>query len=81
MNRTIAERIEECKNITHQLNELGIPSDCPGRIALRYIFRDWIYTGEAYVGSVPFNEWNRHAYVLLPARKDRQVIFVLRRNK
>jgi hypothetical protein len=81
MNRTTTERLEECTKITQRLNELGIPLECPGRVMLRDIFRDWIHSGEAYVGNVPFNEWKRSAYILLPGRKDRQVVFVLRHIK
>lgn len=69
--KTKGERLKEGVSLLTQLREAGVKELYGGFQDLKQKISDWVNTGEAWEGSVPFPEHGRIAEVELPKYNNR----------
>ena len=75
--KTKEERVKEGIHLLKQLLDAGVKQH-GSYLDLKVRIDEWIKTGEAWSGSVPFQEYGRKAEVILPAKNPANASIIFR---
>ena len=78
MLKTKEERLKEGLTMIKKLKQVGISSEDFGSKNIQKAVSEWVSTGEAFKGVIPFAKYDRDAHLVLPKYSNETATIVLK---
>ena len=78
LEKTKEERLKEGLTMIKKLKQVGISSEDFGSKNIQKAVSEWVNTGEAFKGVIPFAKYDRDAHIVLPKFANETATIVLK---